>query len=296
MRESRLFQIVYCLLARGKTTAPELAARFEVSTRTIYRDLDALSAAGVPVFTVPGKGGGVALMEGYALDKAIFSAEERTRLLLGLKCLPEQEREKARALSEKLSALFQNGETDWLEVDLSPWGDRGQDSGAFQIIKEAILQRHILSFSYCNAQGCRSQRRVCPVRLLYRGSAWYLQAFCLNKNAYRTFRLSRMEGALPERETFGQLPSPSVETPLPDMPPLLLRFCAEMAPRVYEEFNPLFIQREPDDNLLVLAPMPDADWLYGYLLSFGGKVQVVSPLKVRQELMERAYKIAEAYL
>lgn len=297
MRESRLFRIVYYLLARGRATAPELAARFEVSTRTIYRDLDALSAAGVPVYALPGKGGGVGLMEGYSLDKALFSKAEQDRLLLALRCLPEEEKAEARDLAEKLEGLFQGGAMDWLEVELSPWGGGTAETERFQWIKAAILQKRVLRFSYVDGTGRESWRRVCPTRLLYKGSAWYMQAFCLERRAYRTFKLSRMAKEALGQEGFGALPPPpKAIAPAPAVPPTLLRFEAASAYRVYDEFNPLLIQREEGGSLLVLAPMPANDWFYGYLLSFGGRVKVVSPRGVREELLHRARALAQAYL
>ena len=121
MREGRLFGILFYLLSKGRASAKELAARFEVSVRTVYRDVDALSSAGIPIYALPGKGGGIGLLEGYVLDRALFSQGERDRLLLALRCLPEGEQREAGALLEKLQALFHGEDPDWLSVELSPW-------------------------------------------------------------------------------------------------------------------------------------------------------------------------------
>ena len=135
------------------------------------------------------------------------------------------------------------------------------------------------------------------MRLLYRGVAWYLQAYCLDQQAYRLFKLTRMgEGQL-LKETFGPLPPipQPAEQPLP-FTPTILRFHPAAAHRVYDAFDPAFIQQEADGSLLVLLTMPVGDWLYGELLSYGGLVTVVSPLQVRQGLQERVKALAQAYL
>ena len=124
MREGRLFGILFYLLSKGRASAKELAARFEVSVRTVYRDVDALSSAGIPIYALPGKGGGIGLLEGYVLDRALFSQGERDRLLLALRCLPEGEQREAGALLEKLQALFHGEDPDWLSVELVPLGGR----------------------------------------------------------------------------------------------------------------------------------------------------------------------------
>lgn len=295
MREGRLFGILFYLLSKGRASAKELAARFEVSVRTVYRDVDALSSAGIPIYALPGKGGGIGLLEGYVLDRALFSQGERDRLLLALRCLPEGEQREAGALLEKLQALFHGEDPDWLSVELSPWAE-GQ-AGRFGQNRDAILGKRVYAFSYRDGAGQPSQRRVCPVRLLYRGVAWYLQAYCLDRQAYRLFKLTRMgEGQL-LKETFGPLPPipQPAEQPLP-FTPTILRFHPAAAHRVYDAFDPAFIQQEADGSLLVLLTMPVGDWLYGELLSYGGLVTVVSPLQVRQGLQERVKALAQAYL
>ena len=135
---ARQFQMVYLLLEKGRMTAGELAQRLEVSQRTVLRDVDALSAAGVPIYTTQGAGGGVALLPGYVLDRAAFTDEEQRQLLLALQSLPGQEG--AQALT-KLSALFRRGQEDWLQVDLSRWGAGDADNAQFRLLKRAVLER-----------------------------------------------------------------------------------------------------------------------------------------------------------
>lgn len=173
MQMNRLFQIVYYLLENGKSSAPELSKKFEVSTRTIYRDLDTISAAGIPVYATQGKGGGISLMENYVLDKSIFSEKEQEQILIALQGIASTEGENADELLSKLSALFQIKWTDWIEVDFSRWNKNKADQ-VFSEIKEAIFDRRIVTFFYFGSDGKHLSRSVKPLKLIFKGNDWYL--------------------------------------------------------------------------------------------------------------------------
>lgn len=284
MASNRLFSLLYLLLNRGRMTAGELARELEVSVRTIYRDIDALSASGVPIYATQGKGGGVALMEHYTLDRAAFTESEQAQLLTALRSLPEMA--DTQEILNKLSGLFHSPGKDWLRVELSPWMQRS-DGRDFDFFKNAILQRHILTFTYVGSYGTAAPRRALPVRLVFKSHAWYLQGWCLSKNAYRTFRLSRV---LAPRDTGEEMappaPPPDIETGFGgvDATPITLRFSPAMAHRVYDEFDTQDITREQDGALLVRASFPIDSWVCGYLLSFGVGVEVLEPLSLKRQL------------
>lgn len=288
MSLSRLFEIVYLLLERRQATAQELARRFEVSVRTIYRDVDALSAAGVPVYTSPGRGGGISLLEDWVLDRAAFSSEEQARLLTALQSLPGAGDSANREILSKLAGLFGRREPDWLQVDLSRWGTAAADNEKFERLKDAIQGRRTIAFTYLSSYGATSQRRVLPARLVFKGQAWYLQGWCLTKEAYRTFRVTRMLELSVTGEAFDlPLAPPPIESDAPPGPfcvPVLLRFSPWMAYRVYDEFDPACITREEDGAVTVAVSFPEDGWLYGYLLSFGAGVEVLSPPALRARL------------
>lgn len=299
MSVSRLFELVYLLLEKKRVTATELAQRFEVSVRTIYRDVDALSAAGVPVYAIPGKGGGVALMDHYVLDRAVFSEAEQRQLLTALQSLPENA-QAAETLS-KLSALFRQQTPDWLQVDLSRWGSNRADNAKFETLKNAILDRKIISFTYVSSGGQTTARRVLPARLVFKGQAWYLQGFCLKKSDYRTFKVTRILALQALEEQFSQtLDAPMLESDasstLPFCIRVKLRFFPYMAYRVYDEFDEHCVIQEADGALTVEVLFPEDGWLYGYLLSFGLGVQVLSPPGLGERLGRLAEKIGQANL
>lgn len=296
MSANRLFEIVYLLLEKKRITAGELAKRFEVSVRTIYRDVDALSAAGVPIYATQGKGGGVALMEHYVLDRAAFSEEEQRQLLTALQSLPQNAREGEPDVAAKLSGLFRRQEADWLQVDLSRWGSTAADNRKFDLLKNAILERRVVSFGYVSSYGQATERRCFPARLVFKGQGWYLQAYCPDKEYYRTFKVSRILRLETSDTHFDMaLTPPPIEVATPEAmqlcAPLKLRFSSAMAYRVYDEFDESCVTAQEDGSLLVTVAFPDDNWLYGYLLSFGAGAEVLEPEWVKRKLAQRAKEI-----
>ena len=146
MQIERLFEIVYILLEKGTVTAQELSDKLNVSKRTILRDIETLTLAKVPVCTTQGKGGGISLLNGYVLDKAVLSDEEKEQILLGVKMLLPTGHANDNALS-KISTFFSLKNTTSLEIDFSRWSNPTQDRGKFDALQNAILQKKTLAFA-----------------------------------------------------------------------------------------------------------------------------------------------------
>ena len=294
MSQARLFEMVYLLLEKGKMSAPELAERFEVSVRTIYRDVDALSTAGVPIYATPGRNGGVALMDHYVLNKAAFSQEEQVQLLTALKSLSGEPGLGSEETLSKLSALFQQNQPDWLQVDLSRWGGGG-DRAVFAMLREAIFGCKVITFTYAGSYGEPAPRQALPARLVFKGQAWYLQAFCLDRQNYRTFKLSRIrELAVTQRTFLAPLSPPPIDNkngPVWPSVRIKLRFSPALAFRVYDEFEPEQVTALDDGSFQVVAEYPEDNWVYGYLLSFGPFVEIIEPERIRRQVAELARKI-----
>lgn len=204
MLESRLFRIVYYLLQNGKATAPELAQKFEVSIRTIYRDIDALSSAGIPIYATQGKGGGISILNNYTLDKSLLSEQEQEQMLTALQGMTATIGKNSSELLTKLSALFQIKSTNWIDVDFSDWAHRAPQQDIFNIIKEAIFQKKVISFCYFSRKGNKEKRTVKPIQLVFKSKSWYLYSFCLLRNDYRFFKLTRIRELELLSETFTQ--------------------------------------------------------------------------------------------
>ena len=241
MKESRLFKIIYHLLDKGHTTAPELAKKFEVSVRTIYRDIDALSDAGIPVYAEAGRNGGIRFLHGFVLDKAVLSKEEKQEILTALQSINIAQNISSSQTLQKLSAIFQLGSENWLEVDFSRWGSENADNRKFELLKSAIIHYKQIKIHYASSYKSISERIVEPYKLLYKSF-------------------------LPR-----SLPQPA-EPSLGKYQQITLRFPEEVAYRIYDDFDETQIQRQENGDLIVSAKMPEDQWLIGFLLSFGSHV------------------------
>lgn len=302
MKIQRLFEIVYLLADRRTTTAQALAEHLEVSPRTILRDIATLSSAGVPIYTTQGKGGGIHLLDRYVLDRTVLTGAEQRQVLLGLRALTGTD-EQADATLRRLRSLFALDDVGWLEVDLSRWGSAATDRATFSAIRDAIVAHRVLSFTYARESGTGS-RRVCPLKLVYKGHAWYLQAARLPDREYRTYRVSRMLDIAASDETFtpGDFDPPPLDPPTPpagaDPPPwgsaepVRLRFRSSALPRVLDEYDPATVT-PTDDGYLVTLRVPLDPWLRGHLLSYGTDVEVLGPAHLRAEVAAAARAIAE---
>lgn len=294
MQESRLFKILYHLLDKGQATAPELAEKFEVSVRTIYRDIDALSGAGIPVYTEAGRNGGIHLLNDFVLDKAVLSEAEKQEILAALQSIHITRNMDGSRTLQKLSALFQLHSENWLEVDFSRWGNPGYDNETFELLRSAVIRRRNVKLRYAGSYEEIRERTVQPYKLVYKAKAWYLQAFCTEKQDWRIFKLNRILDLEVLEEGFSQLNPPGpIETFEGEYPKVTLRFPKEMSYRAYDEFDKTQIQRQENGDLIVSANMPEDPWLIGFLLSFGTQVDILSPAHLKEAVAEQAKLIYE---
>ena len=276
MQVNRLFELLYILLNRESVTAKELAERFEVSTRTIYRDLDTLSGAGIPVYATKGAGGGIKLLERCTLNKSLLSEEEQNEVLMGLQTLQGARYPDAHQVIEKLGSLFNKVQESWIEVDFSHWGSPKEEKDKFVIIKKGIMNNRCLQFEYLSSYGEKTLRTVEPVKMTFKGQNWYLQAFCRNKVEYRTFKITRMRQVklLEEEFEMRDILPPTIDTTVEEMRPedwvqLKLHFTPNMAFRVFDQFEEEDVVFLTDGSLEVNVCYPKGEWVWSYLLSFG---------------------------
>lgn len=296
MKESRLFKIVYYLLGKGQATAPELAGKFEVSIRTIYRDIDALSGAGIPVYTEPGRNGGIYLMDNFVLDKTILSKEEKQEILTALQSINFAQNINSSQTLQKLSAIFHLNSENWLEVDFSRWGNTGTDNKKFESLKSAVINQRYVKILYANSCGIINERIIQPLKLSYKSKSWYLKAYCTKKQDYRIFKLARIIDFEVLADVFCKSKFPELnEASEQACNTVVLRFPEYMSYRVYDEFDKTIVTQKENGYLTVSAEMPENEWLIGYLLSFGTQVDIIEPAYLKEIVAEEAKKIYKKY-
>lgn len=300
MQISRLFKIVYLLQESKHLTAKDLAEHFEVSTRTILRDVDTLSEAGIPIYTTKGKGGGIFLLDNFILNKTTISKKEQGQILFALQSLSLTEQLEEKELLSKLQAFFQNTKTGWIEVDFSRWGSEKSEKEGFGLIKEAIIQHKILSFLYTSSYGETLRRTVNPLRLVFKNNAWYLQAYCRLKEDYRTFKINRafqmnMVDECFDAEDFEVPPIDIQSSDHFETLPFILEFSRESAYRAYDNFNASQITRNENGSVTVKADMVYEPGIYDYFLSLGRGVKIISPSFAKEKLLQCIEEIKTNY-
>ena len=298
MKENRYFQMIYLLLDKGQMTAPELADYFEVSIRTIYRDIDILSSAGIPIYATQGKGGGIAIQDSYVLKKSLLSEQEQKQILMALQGIRVLEDEQINMLLSKLSGVFQRQQGNWLEIDFSTWTKSGAGKHNFQLLQSAIWKSRIVSFSYYSGKGEQTKRIIEPHKLVFKTSDWSLYGYCTLRKDFRFFKLTRirdlkLQDAEFMRETPEHIFERSDEFEMKTVQVTLL-FDAGMSHEVYEKFDEEVSEQE-DGSLLVTTILPDNELLYSYVLSCRERVEVLSPPYVRDNVRKRVRKMLEIY-
>ncbi len=300
MKIDRLIGILSVLLQEEKTTAPELAERFEVSKRTINRDIEDLCKAGIPIRTSQGTGGGISIMDGYRMDRTILTSKDMQMILAGLRSLDSVSGSSYYGqLMEKIqagSSEFITGR-DSILIDLSSWY-RDSLAPKIETIQDAIGDRHLIRFRYYAPSG-ESDRMVEPYYLVFRWSSWYLWAWCLIRKDFRLFKLNRMDGVQKTEKTFEcrdvTMPDLSNERIFPGGIKVKALFEPDQKWRLVEEFGPLCFTENDDGRLLFTADYTDMDNLITWIMTFGDKAEVLEPKKARKKIALMVQKMTTIY-
>lgn len=301
MQINRLFEIVYILLNKNTVTAKTLAEHFEVSTRTIYRDIDTLSAAGIPVFTSKGKGGGVSLLGDFVLNKSVLSAQEQNEILISLQSMKAITFPDIEPVLDKMSLLFNKAQTSWIDVDFSHWGSERQDRDKFGLLKNAIINKRIIVFDYFSSYGEKTSRTIEPLKLVFKSQGWYLYGFCRLKDKPRIFKISRIRNLAVGQEIFHrEAPAEAIDLNEP-LPPMVMidisiKIDGSMAYRVFDEFPEKAIQQNSDGGFTIRVSLPEDEWIFSYILSFGPHAEVLEPPRIRKLIEERLKALLQKYI
>lgn len=309
MKLDRLVSILVVLLRKERVQARELAEMFEVSVRTILRDVEAINLAGIPIVTYQGAKGGIGIAEGFRLDRSVLTRDEIASVITLLKgmarTIPDK---KSEVLMEKFKNTLSKSQLDTLDskvnqvvIDLVPWGESQGLKENMAHIKKAIEDKREISFLYLDSEGNRTDRRVEPYSLVLKSQKWYMYGWCCTRQDFRLFKLSRIKDLFVLDKTFNPR-----EVIMEDMPwdgewakpgnlvSLVLVFEKEMENIVFEWFGEDVVKCD-DGRLMAKADLPENNWLYGFLLSFGAGVEVLNPPHIRQILKDTAYEIYKKY-
>ena len=290
MKLDRLIAILSVLLNQEQATAPELAKRFEVSRRTISRDIEALNRAGIPIVTLQGAGGGIRIMDGFRMDRTALTSREMQAILSGLRSLDSVSGTgRYRQLMEKISP----GSSDMISgdqyilIDLASW-HKTSLSGKIELLHGAIEQHRLVSFHYLSPNG-ESYRTVEPALLVFQWSSWYLWGWCRDKDAPRLFKLNRMD-SLQVGEPFVprpiEMPDLLSERAFPDRYHVVAKISPEFRWRLVEEYGPGCYELTPEGDCLFSAGFANRDYALDWILSFRGKAELLEPAELRKDLQE----------
>lgn len=309
MKVDRLVSIIMILLDKKRIGAQELAEMFEVSPRTIYRDIDAISMAGIPVRAISGVGGGFEIMQEYKVDKKVFSATDLSALVMGLSSLANmvQGDELVHALA-KVKSFIPADQAKEIElkanqiwIDLNPWMGCRNMQPYLETVKTAMQECRLLSFEYEDQHGNKTARTAEPYQLVLKSSHWYWQGYCHNRNDFRLFRISRMSNLHIKEDVFTPRDYPKPQLDFTEMlsamqTKIKIRIHGSIMERVLDyctldDFTP-----DGDEHYIVSFPFREKEYYYNILLSFGNQCECLEPLTVRAEMKRRVQEIASIYV
>ncbi len=308
MKVDRLVSIIMILLDKKRIGAQELADMFEVSPRTIYRDIDAINMAGIPICSTSGVGGGFEIMQKYKVDRTVFSTADLSALLMGLSSLSNMMRgdELVNALAKVKSFIPADRAKDielrvnQIHIDLSPWMGNSNIQSYLEIIKAALQESKLVSFEYVAHHGNKTTRIAEPYQLVLKSSHWYLQGYCHKRNDYRLFRLSRMSNLQMQEETFTPR---DYQKPILDFEEILETMQTKIKIRIHKSMMDMVLDYcsfenflpDGDEHYIVSFPFIENEYYYNILFSFGDKCECLEPLHIRAEMKRRIHDIANLY-
>ena len=301
MKIDRLIGILSLLLQKDRVTTGELAEKFEVSRRTIIRDLEALNMAGIPVAASKGQGGGVYIMEGYRIDRTLISSDDMRSILTGLQSLDSVSgTNRYKQLMDKLSAEGQSAikaDNSGIIIDLARW-DKSGLSKKIGLIQGAMENNRKIAFLYYSPKG-ESMRLIEPYRLIFQWSGWYVWGYCMTRQDYRMFKLSRI------RE-LSETPEPREKRAVPEYQcdklfhtageiEVTVKFDKSVMWLLADEFDADRLRYDKEGNIIIAFTWSDAKSLYSYIMTFGEKAEIIAPKEYREGFKEALDRIREKY-
>ena len=306
MKYQIMIGILFTLLARRRISARELAAKYDVSTRTVYRYLEEMTIAGIPVDVARGANGGIYISDAYKLPRGFMTQGEYESAISAMQAMQsELGDENLRAAIEKLSAQCKEERKDGaisgnILVDSGTWGGERKFSDKLDLLEEAIAEHEALEIDYIARSGEHTARVILPHLLVYKQNIWYLYAFCRMRGAFRLFKIGRMRSIVKTGEKFAPLPFTREDVPLSfwtngeETVDARFSIAPEALPFA-EEWLGIENVREENGGYVADVTLPDDDSLVEKILSAGAGFKVLSPRSLAERVRNEARKIAERY-
>jgi predicted DNA-binding transcriptional regulator YafY len=307
MRIDRIIAIIVIFLNRERVSAKELSAKFQVSARTIYRDIDIINLAGIPVVSFQGSSGGFGILPNYKIDRQVLTLKDMLVILSALKGVNQTlENKELEFAIDKINSLVpkenkKNADfTDHFVFDIMPWGFNEDEKTKLKLLQRAVAENKLISFEYKNNKNDADKRLVEPMTLVFKGFSWYLFSFCRNRNDYRFFKLRKMKNVEVHDETFIKKEKKYSEFTDAfrrnnNFVEVALKFAESAKGRIEEYFPEENIYKVEGGYIFLKVFFPDDEWLYSYLLGFGEELEVLEPEHVRNAVISKTEKLMKIY-
>jgi len=308
LKIDRIISIIMVLLERKQVSATKLAEMFEVTPRTIYRDVETISKAGIPIYACTGVNGGISIMEEYKIEKKLFTISDITALLIGLGSIHStMSSEEVQNTIAKVKGIIPEDQVRDIEikssqitVDHTPWIGNKNLNLNFKEIRTALSQNRLLSYKYSDQNGIKSQRKIEPYRLVLKNSSWYLQGYCTSKNDFRTFKLSRISSLELHEETFTprEFDYKNLEmSNIIEKKSIVIKLLIDVSLReqMIEFCGEEKIEPYGNNKFIVCFPFTEDDYSYSMILRLGDKCECLEPENVRLEVIRRVENLLNVY-
>ena len=307
MKIDRLLSIIMVLIEQNKISASKLAEMFEVTPRTIYRDIETIQAAGVPIVTYTGTNGGIGILENYKIDKKFFTKEDMINIMTGLGSISSSVTNSGlNKVLTKLQSLIPEDHTQEIKlksgqvvIDLTTWSGNKKLQANLIKIKEALNQRRYLIFKYLDGNGKSTERKVEPYQLLWKEEKWYINSYCTMRNDFRLFKLSRISYLKVLDETFSlrEFDMEELRMNWSEKRILNIKLLVDVSlkERILERCEEENITYCGKNKMIVEFPFVDDDFGYELLLSFGNKCECLEPVEIREKLIEKIRNMLHIY-
>lgn len=308
MKIDRIISIILTLLQEDRVSSKKLADTYEVSQRTIFRDLEVINAAGVPIATFTGVHGGAEILKEFKIEKGFFNEKDLTHILLGLSSISTiSDKELVNTIS-KIKSFIPKEKTKEVErksnqisVDLTNWTGNKRLYDNLNLVKTAFNDYKLISFRYIDRTGKISDRTVEPYQLILKEGVWYLRGFCLEKYDFRTFKILRMKNIVIKDEIFKSRDFISEDSSRDNwiekhIFPIKLEVDESLLDRVLERCDEEATNKMENGKYLVDFPFVDDDYAYEVLLSYGKKCKCLEPQWVKEKYLKKLREILEKYV